>query len=646
MDVYTRISLLANPRVSTEQAVLLEGSWPTSSIQRWSLDDTMHAAAGWVDDEAIRLAALYAAPVPPEGDETARQPTAHIHTKHPQPLSLAYIQERKLRYHLAKLLRVIAFFDRPPAGLKMADAAAGVKLHLAPGVDDDYAELFSQLAQRYHWRLELVGHNAANANPSTSAASSAAGVAWWRRCAGAWQTRQLMKSLLAGPRVVLCGNATGLDPVCEQLIARHAQVCWLYDSFCVRTWRRWRRQGVHQLLCLGGPGADADPAVISAAELARPIAFEGVNLTSLAQRWLQRVSAESAAVCTTRVQQIHRQFARLRPQVVVVDEDQTPLARIAVHVAREQGIPTVVLQHGVPRVAFGFVPLAADWFFAWGETSRTQLKQFGVSAKQIAVTGSARHDSLAGAQRWRPADRGSNSVEILLFATTPPNDARPESLRFHLTLAEHDRLLRMTFAAVQRLGARLIIKAHPRAARRTAGLRKLLAEFPNLNAQVIAGGDLEELVRRAACGISCLSGAGIDAASLGLPVIDLLPQHAEDLLPAQAWGTLGTARTADELESLLAQAMRKTAPCEAIPQVFAHHGYAASVSADALLAVARGERPDGAATGSLSSAPQRAHQQQVEPRPPHLAYFSPAPAAPLGLVSASPDFPSQRVSSR
>ncbi len=637
MDIFARSSLVAATEPSLRQAVLLEGSWHAPGNQRWSLDDSVTAAAGWIDDEAIRLSSLYANQSMAATADPGSDPRGNA-------VSLAYVHERKLRYYLARLLRVIAFFDRPPAGLRMADAAAGVRLHLAAEGDDDYAALFAQLARRYHWDLQIV--RAAGAKPAASRPLPTRRVPLWRRLAARWLQPGGESLLPAGFRVVLCGNAQGLDPVCEQLLARHAGVSWLYDVFCLRTWRRWRRAGVRQLLCHSADGPARVDSISTAA--ADALWFDGICLSPILEPWRQRTIADTTAPCAALLERIEAHFARLRPHVLVVDEDQTPLARIAVHAARRQGIPSIVLQHGVPRVAFGFVPLAADWFFAWGESSRRQLVDFGVPGERIAVTGSARHDALAGCPRWQPPAEGTAPPEILFFATTPPSVGRPEPLRFNLTEREHDRLLRMTLAEAARLGARLTIKTHPRAAGQTAAIARLIREFPAVRARVIAGGELPLLASRAACAVSCASGAGNDAAALGLPVIDLLPQGGADLMPSAQWGTIGTASTADQLRRLLAEALSQRAAVAEVPHVFAHWGYAASVAADAIAAVARGESPVRFDAGRLvehehgrTSALQRLHRLDGVPAFPSRR----GPQADF-VGSGDGDVPVPRVSQR
>jgi hypothetical protein len=156
-----------------------------------------------------------------------------------------------------------------------------------------------------------------------------------------------------------------------------------------------------------------------------------------------------------------------------------------------------------------------------------------------------------------PKPETADQKEILLFATTPPADERPDAVAFHLTSETHRRMLRIACAAVAAIpGARLTIKLHPRC-RDTEVFRAVAAEFSSLRYCIVRRARSRKLVRRAACILNCTSSAGIEANQLGVPVIELIPEGSSDLLPAREWGTLGTATCEAELTRLLAIAISK-----------------------------------------------------------------------------------------
>jgi hypothetical protein len=172
-------------------------------------------------------------------------------------------------------------------------------------------------------------------------------------------------------------------------------------------------------------------------------------------------------------EQIDAHFRRVRPDTILLDEDATPLARAAVAVGRHFGAASLVVQHGAPCCRFGFAPLAADRILVWGRSSRRQLIRWGVSPEQIRITGSPRHDRLwamfRGARR-HAARTGSlprkpgTPLRVLLLATMPPSDHRPDAVAFHLTSRTYGEMLRRAFSVLAGMPRiRLTVKLHPRA---------------------------------------------------------------------------------------------------------------------------------------------------------------------------------------
>ena len=246
-------------------------------------------------------------------------------------------------------------------------------------------------------------------------------------------------------------------------------------------------------------------------------------------------------------------FAQSRPDVLVLDEDATPMARAAILAARRAGAPTVVVQHGVPRVQFGFAPPAADLICAWGEPSRRQFLRWGIEPQRVVVTGSP------GASVSPRIAKHTGRREFVFFATTPPRDERPDAVAFHFTRAAHEQMLDMACRVVSQVaGARLTVKLHPRC-RDTKPFAAALAAHPRLHARLVRSGSVAKWARNADCVLNCTSGAGIEAAAWGVPVIELIPRGSIDLLPSAEWGTAGTARDEVELDALVKRVLHEVA---------------------------------------------------------------------------------------
>ena len=113
------------------RAVLLEGAWPEANRcrNRLSLDDSIDARFGWVDEEAARLAALAV--------NDSRQDKKRC------SLTAAGINALSLRYYMVKLARMVAFFTDvcPLAG------DDDVHLAVAGHRDDDYVDVITSLCR-------------------------------------------------------------------------------------------------------------------------------------------------------------------------------------------------------------------------------------------------------------------------------------------------------------------------------------------------------------------------------------------------------------------------------------------------------------------------------------------------------------------
>jgi hypothetical protein len=535
LKIYARRSLIDPTLPLGTSAGLLEGSWPDGGIsaQRWSLDESLAARHAGIDPTACRLAEMI------ERQTSARAAGAVGE-------ALVWMNPARLRYHLVKLLRLTSWLVDWPRELVVEH----VDLVVERGRDDDYADLIGQ------WSAARSVPLSVNWRPARAAAWRAPPRPDWRRWAGRllrWTSMPRGDRHPTAPRVVLCGNPAVLDPVCHELVARGCQAWWLYERFPARSWLRWRPSGVGHLLCDDANSPDASPGADGGEESLGPIVHGDFDLGPAVDRWLRTTARVDGVRQAGLAAVARRHFQCLRPDALVLDQDVTPLARAAVAAARLVGARSLVVQHGAPYGRFGFAPLAADRLLAWGETSRARFAQWGVPADRITVTGSPRHDAvLHGA---RPKQVAAAARTIVLLATNPPTDSRPDLAAFGLTERSHRELLRVVCAAVaRRTEFRLIVKLHPRC-RDSSQFRRVLAEFPHVRSRIVRRGELRTVLSGAACAISCGSSSGIEAALWGVPAIELLPPAADELLPAAEWGFVGVARNVEQLKGLLDRAL-------------------------------------------------------------------------------------------
>ncbi len=553
--VFARHDLVGPRSACDAPALLLEGSWPDapSPHARWSLDDAIDARFGWIDRAATELAeqagnhcrfALREKASARGGNQDVRclrdPDDRDAPSVHP-----AWLNALALRYYLVKLIRLVAYFTE----VRPLSAGDCVEFAAARGRDDDYADCLAELCRRAgaDFRIEWIDRlqPAAQAFPPN----------------GGWRRGLARLCRLLGPptgmggahrRVVLCGNPRFLDPVCRAILERHCRVWWLYDRFAVRSWLRWWLSGVGQLVCESSAAGENRLAP----DVPERLACRGVNLAKPVARWLAERIATHGPRQTRLVERIDAHFRRVRPHALVLDQDGTPMARAAAALARRHGAASWVVQHGAPVCRFGFAPLAAGRILVWGRSSQDQLTRWGVPAERIRVVGSPGHERRRR-DGWLTANTSlplPGTIRILLLATTPPREDRPDAVAMHFTRRTYAEMLRTALAGVSEIpGAELIVKLHPRAPDDPI-VHAVLAEFPLLRCRIVAGGPVEPWFGHVACVLSCFSSAGIDATLADVPVIQLLPAGSGDLLPHRAWGTLGSARNEDELQRLLVRA--------------------------------------------------------------------------------------------
>jgi hypothetical protein len=556
LKIFARHALVEDSLGVDEAALLLEGTWPPQSIDRsrqarpasptrTSLDETIDQRHAWIDAAAAQLAETAAGEI-----ATAARPALayDLHT-------LAYLNALKLRYLLVKLLRPAAYF----AAMTPLPPSETVEWFVA-AADDDYVDLLAALSAAHGWAKPACLHRANSVSNLFVWRNRHALALDWRRAAATllrWSSRRNARRVGDRRPVVFCGNRHLLGGVCDELIRRGHAVDWLYDRFALKTWLRWRRHDVGQWICEADRGRAHHP--LRSEEL-DPLICRGVELTEPVRQWLLRMARTQGSRQMQWLQRIDLHFARLRPSALLLDEDATPCARAAVLAARRRQVPSFVVQHGVPCVRFGFAPLAADGILTWGDASTRQLVDWGVPEVRVETVGCPRLENLPAVIRRKKirlrTSAANDPPRILLLANVPPRDTRPDAVSFHLTERTYDGMLQMAAAAAIAVRARLLVKPHPRD-RRCARLRRVLAGFPSLHWCIAVSRDLARLLADVDCVLSCASSAGVEAALAGLPVIQLMPAGSADLLPAERWGQIGTARTQRQLSGLLSVALRQ-----------------------------------------------------------------------------------------
>jgi hypothetical protein len=550
MQIFARPELATNVPFDDRPRLLLEGSWPVPKARGrgakdLALDDLIDGRDAAIDVEAERLAERIASVV--QRPEAGRP-------------SFADVNVLRLRYAAVKWLRPLAWRRSLTADARPEH----YELHVSSAADDaEYIAMFQAIAAVDNCELTVVGSPAVVA--ATSGVSSLRN-SRWRRWLSQWQNGDAMQTATPAEtrtRVLLCGNPRLLDPVCRELVRRNIPAAWLYDRYPIRSGLRWAWRGVPTFTC----DETSSAAVISLPQLGESIRYDRIDLTETVRTWIDRNFADVGSAQARQMRRTGEHFAAFRPTHVVVDEDATPLKRIVVAAARDQAICSAVVQHGACAIRFGFVPLSANSFLAADAGSQKQMTAWGVEPHRVVVTGSpSRAQFTADVAAARIAS-SSPRKRIVLLGTTPPRDRRPDAVEFRFTPRTYEQVLAVACQAIAELpNAELIIRPHPRTAM-DAALRTVRKRFPTLRSSIAsARSSLAKLVASADCVLSCASSSGIESAAAGVPVVQLLPEGSGNILPAEWYGLLGSARSLDELKPLLQTALsRDPAPTPILP---------------------------------------------------------------------------------
>ncbi len=615
--VYARRDLLDQTPPPHQPALLLEGSWSDdgATAARWSLDGTMDGQFDWIDGRASDLAERLA------GDTQA---PAHLGLNIGNPpetadcgVAPAYLHALALRYYLLKLIRVAVFFT------DVRPLQPGERIEFVAAEDDrDYAGLIEQLCAAAGADCRIRWFPAKRRRRLAFPRN-----AIWRRLTE--RVRRLFTPPLEQSdacKAVLCGNPRLLDPVGRELLTRKCKIWWLYDRFAVKSWLRWQLAGARQLVCDSGKGRKNRLRV----RVPSRLEYGDVNLAPAVARWLDERVAEYGTRHTRLIEQIDGHFRRVRPDVLVLDEDATPMARAVVAAGRRYGARSLVVQHGAPCCRFGFAPLAADRIAVWGPSSKETLVRWGVNPEQIRITGAApirnvkkidghiprvvahQCESHAGTDDTRNVHAVSPGYHlsllmlppdlpprILLLATVPPQDERPDAVSLNFNRRTYAEMLRMAMRTIAGIDhAELIVKLHPRAPHDTI-VRQVRAEFPKLHCRIVRRGPVEKHLADIDVVLSCGSSAGVEASLAGVPVIGLLPPGSGDFLTREEWGMLGTARRDTELQRLLIEVLIDgwRPPPQPDTDVFAATGGTAAAGiADEVLSLSRASIEDQEST--------------------------------------------------
>ncbi len=171
------------------------------------------------------------------------------------------------------------------------------------------------------------------------------------------------------------------------------------------------------------------------------------SVTSIALPILRRQLARTVPWLAVEKVAVREALREIRPSVVLLASDQHRLGSLVVDESQSYDCATVVMQHGLPQHAVGYVPIAAQKVLTWSEHSRDWFIAHGAPASRLVVTGNPAFDATWTTRRKR-SDAGG-AVRVLL-ALTPVT----ASVNTAVVTTALDALAAMPNAS-------LVVKLHP-----------------------------------------------------------------------------------------------------------------------------------------------------------------------------------------
>jgi hypothetical protein len=176
----------------------------------------------------------------------------------------------------------------------------------------------------------------------------------------------------------------------------------------------------------------------------------GRDLTPMVMPRLGRLLRGSVPWLHVERQAIKRAFDQSRPRAILLATDQHRAGVLVTAEARTLGIPTAVMQHGLPQHDVGYVPVAADRIFTWSERSSAWFRERHTAPNRLTVVGNPAFDTLTSGAATRVSELPKDGAARIILALTPS------------TKDINTAVVTAAIAALDQLpGAVLTVKLHP-----------------------------------------------------------------------------------------------------------------------------------------------------------------------------------------
>jgi hypothetical protein len=252
--------------------------------------------------------------------------------------------------------------------------------------------------------------------------------------------------------------------------------------------------------------------------------FRGTSLWRVVLPIVDNVLSVLVPLITARIHWTESFSKRFKPSSLVVYDDVAPLKRTVCLTLERQGVPVVVLQHGIltnDMAGMYVLPRTDGTQAVWGEYYRQWHLSRGKQADSQVVTGFSRHDNLLN---MPPLDRDrlcerfglDSRREVVLVATE-----WFQGVSSRYTIEHQERYIRMALKTLKACDdVQTVVKLHPG---HQAKYRKIVSEIAAQEGAkvIIAGDSLWDLIRLSSFVIVSVSSVSVEALILGRPVISL-----------------------------------------------------------------------------------------------------------------------------
>ena len=292
--------------------------------------------------------------------------------------------------------------------------------------------------------------------------------------------------------------------------------------------------------------------------------YDGVPLTKvMAHRFLRfRESASELAAC---IDETERLVRRIKPDIVVVREDITPLYRVIIKVCRENGIPTLVIQHGIFGTDIGgfhVMPVEADKQAVWGKAVQEWAIKRGKLPETEVVTGNPRYDGIIRRDVSAEEDRsavcrrlGLNSqMGIIVIASE-----WYMPISFSYTPEHNEAFIRGALTAVKEFPEKqVVVKLHPTLWREYMKITRSIVKDLQSDNVVITKDYLWELLRVCDLVVTEGLGVGLEALLFDKPVVTFSPGGQTYLDPYENIDAVIRVYRMEDLRSSIKDALYST----------------------------------------------------------------------------------------